>query len=173
MAPLPRTIGGRSFWFLPKTTISERRVRETCTTGGPSESTMIEGERVLGRGLLRGRGQRDRHRVGRLVLLVLLGPGIVEHADPAQQRVVRVEGPQGVEGPVADLDVRLVHQLAQLHVGRGLVHRRERRQGVGPELGQLDRRLGQGVGPGGVVEVGQRLGREEPDLGVRRSSGPP
>ena len=40
IAPLPRTIGGSSFCFRPKTTISDRRVRETWTSGGPSESTM-------------------------------------------------------------------------------------------------------------------------------------
>ena len=79
---------------------------------------------------------------------------------------MRVERPQGVERAVADLDVRLVHQLAQLHVRRGLVHRRQGRQGVGPELGELDHRLAQDLDAGGVVEVGQGLGREEADLGV-------
>ena len=39
MAPVPRTIGGSSFCWRPKTTISERRVRDTWTKGGPSEST--------------------------------------------------------------------------------------------------------------------------------------
>ena len=167
IAPLPSTIGGRSFWFRPKTTTSDRRVRDDVDHRRALGVDDVEGERVLGPRPARGRRQRDRHRVGRLVRLVLLGLGVVEHADLAQRGIVRVERPQGVEGAVADLDVGLVHQLAQLHVRRGLVHRRQRRQRVGPELGELDRRLAQGLGAGGVVEVGQGLGREEPDLGVR------
>ena len=39
IGPVPRTIGGSSFCWRPKTTISDRRVRDTWTKGGPSEST--------------------------------------------------------------------------------------------------------------------------------------
>ena len=47
---------------------------------------------------------------------------------------MRIEGPQGVERTVAEFDLGLVHQLAQLQVRRGLVDGRQGRQGVGPEL---------------------------------------
>ena len=75
-----------------------------------------------------------RHRVGRLVVIVVVRLRLVEHADLAQERVVRIEGPQRVEGTVADLDLGLVHQLAQFHVRRGLVQRRQGRQGVDPKF---------------------------------------
>ena len=59
---------------------------------------------------------------------------LVEHADQTQERVVRIERPQGVERTVADFDRGLVHQLAQLQMRRGLVQGRQGRQGVGPKF---------------------------------------
>ena len=107
------------------------------------------------------------HVVGRLGL----GDG-VEDPDLAEERVGRVEGPEGVEGAVAELEVGLGHQRPELDQRGRLVHRRHRLEGEGAELGLLPGDLGQDRGAVAVVEVGQRLGREEPDRSRRASPAP-
>ncbi len=164
ISPPSSTIGVSSFCCRPKITISVRRVRETWTSGGPSESTRYRAN---------GSSGRLRRRQDEAISIAIESPewssssaglGTFSTRDSAQVRVGRVERPQGVERAVADLDVGLVHQLPELHVRRRLVQRGQGRQGVDPELGLVDHGLAQHVDPGRVVQVGQRLGGEEPDL---------
>ena len=86
--------------------------------------------------------------------------GLVQDPDPTQERVVRVEGPQGVERPIANFDRRLVHQLAHLQMRCRLVDGRQSRQGVGAELRQRDDGLAQDIDARCIVEIRQGLGAE-------------
>ena len=81
----------------------------------------------------------------------------------------RVERPQGVERAVANLDRRLVHQLAQLHVRGRLIDGRQGRQGVRPEFRPGDDGFAQGVDARCVVEIRQRLGAEVANLSIASS----
>ena len=101
------------------------------------------------------------HRVGGLGGVGVLG--LVEEDFPAaEEGVVGVEGPQGAEGPVAQLGRGVGHQGLEAVVRGGLVAGGQGGQGLGAEGGAVGGGGGQDVDARGVVEVGQGLGGEEP-----------
>ena len=72
IGPVSSTIGGRSFCWRPKTTISERRVRETWTAAGlPSRRRRARTDRPGGVAAARRVGDGQRHRVRRLVVVIV------------------------------------------------------------------------------------------------------
>ncbi len=156
---MPRTIGVSSRWPRPKATI--------CATLGPREVDQrravavhhVEGERLgLARAAVdRCAGDRHRHRLFFIVGVVL---GVLEHLDPAQERIVFVERPKRVERAVAHGDLGNLHQLDQLHPGCRLVGCRQGPRRERAESLVLDREIAQDVHPGGIVEIRERLGRK-------------